>query len=47
MWIAATAKVADAILLTTDGDFDHLHPKFLTRHKIDAKTGAVATGPTS
>ena len=25
LWIAATAKVADATLITTDGDFDHLH----------------------
>ncbi len=29
LWIAATAKVANAILLTTDGDFDHLHGKFI------------------
>jgi tRNA(fMet)-specific endonuclease VapC len=28
IWIAATAKVANATLLTTDGDFDHLHGKF-------------------
>lgn len=25
LWIAATAHALDAILLTTDGDFDHLH----------------------
>lgn len=35
LWIAATASVTNATLLTTDKDFDHLHPKFLTRHWID------------
>lgn len=29
LWMAATAKVADAILLTIDGDFDHLNGKFI------------------
>ena len=29
LWIAATAKVANATLLTIDGDFDHLHGKFI------------------
>lgn len=29
LWIAATAKAADAKLLTIDGDFDHLHNKFI------------------
>lgn len=29
LWIAATAKVANAKLLTTDGDYDHLHGKFI------------------
>jgi predicted nucleic acid-binding protein len=29
LWIAATAKVANATLLTIDGDFDHLHMKFI------------------
>jgi tRNA(fMet)-specific endonuclease VapC len=41
VWIAATTKVAGIILLTTDGDFDHLHPAHLTRIRIDAKTGAA------
>lgn len=34
LWIAATAKVADATLLTLDGDFDHLNGKFLKVKKI-------------
>jgi predicted nucleic acid-binding protein len=29
LWIAATAKVANAKLLTIDGDFDHLHGSFI------------------
>jgi len=30
LWIAATAHVAKATLITTDGDFDHLHNVFAT-----------------
>ena len=33
LWIAATAVVANAILITTDGDFDHLNQTFLTVSK--------------
>ncbi len=29
LWIAATASVLKAILLTTDGDFNHLNNEFL------------------
>ncbi|PSL45332.1 tRNA(fMet)-specific endonuclease VapC [Chitinophaga niastensis] len=29
LWIAATAKIANAKLLTIDGDFDHLNRKFI------------------
>lgn len=29
LWIAATAKVTDSILLTIDGDFDHLDTTFI------------------
>lgn len=29
LWIAATACVADAKLITLDGDFDHLHGHFI------------------
>ena len=35
LWIAATASVLDAILLTTDNDFNHLHNEFLQVAKID------------
>lgn len=34
-WIAATASVTGARLLTTDKDFDQLDPMFLTRDWID------------
>ncbi|MBV5284058.1 MAG: type II toxin-antitoxin system VapC family toxin [Paludibacter sp.] len=30
LWIAATAKVLDAELITADSDFDHLHNTFIT-----------------
>ena len=36
--IAATARVTNALLLTTDRDFDHLHPAFLQRDWIDPNT---------
>ncbi len=29
LWMAATAKVADAKLLTIDSDFDYLYDKFI------------------
>ena len=35
LWIAATAHLAGAELLTTDLDFDPLHDSFLTRIWID------------
>ena len=35
LWIAATAKVTGAHLLTTDKDYDHLDGVHLTRHFID------------
>lgn len=34
VWIAATAHVTGARLVTTDSDFDHLHPGFLVRDYI-------------
>jgi predicted nucleic acid-binding protein len=37
IWIAATASVLEATLLTTDNDFDHLDKEFLTVAKIDLK----------
>lgn len=38
LWIAATAHVTGARLLTMDRDFDHLDPRFLTRDYIDPQT---------
>lgn len=38
-WIAATAKVTGAVLLTTDADFDHLHEKYIRRIFIDEGQG--------
>lgn len=39
MWIAATAAALSAVLVTTDGDFDHLVPGFFQCVKVDARTG--------
>lgn len=40
VWIAATARVTGATLLTLDRDFDHLDPHFFRRVHIDPGTGA-------
>jgi tRNA(fMet)-specific endonuclease VapC len=37
LWIAATASVIDARLITTDADFNHLHSEFLTVNYVDVK----------
>ena len=34
VWIAATARAAGALLLTTDRDFEPLDPTFLRHHYI-------------
>lgn len=41
MWIAACAATYGAHLVTTDHDFDHLTPRFITRTKIDPHSGKV------
>ncbi len=41
VWIAATASVVEAVLLTTDADFDHLDPRFLKRIWLDPASGKV------
>ena len=41
LWIAATASVLNATLLTTDDDFDHLDKVFLTVAHIDQKLTAA------
>jgi predicted nucleic acid-binding protein len=38
LWIAATTQASGARLLTTDRDFDRLHPTFLDRDWIDPST---------
>ena len=35
VWIAATARVTEATILTTDKDFDHLHPHLITREYVN------------
>ena len=35
VWIAATARVEQATILTTDRDFDHLHPHLVVREYVD------------
>jgi predicted nucleic acid-binding protein len=42
VWIAATAMVRRATLLTTDRDFDRLTPRFISRHWIDPDTTTSA-----
>lgn len=37
-WIAATAKVLDAIVLTTDRDFAPLHPSLVACEIVDQQT---------
>ena len=39
MWIAATVATLGVWLMTTDEDFNHLHPQFIKIIKIYAKTG--------
>jgi predicted nucleic acid-binding protein len=43
VWIAATAAVTGACLLTTDRDFDRLTPLFLTRDWIDPDTTSASS----
>lgn len=38
LWIAATAHVINATLVTTDADFNHLDGKFLSLIKLEAIT---------
>jgi tRNA(fMet)-specific endonuclease VapC len=46
MWIAASTKAAGATLLTTDQDFQHLHPNVFTVQYIDprSKLPAASSG---
>jgi tRNA(fMet)-specific endonuclease VapC len=46
VWIAATARVSRASLLTTDKDFDHLDGTWIKRIWIDPQTGKTPSEPT-
>jgi len=35
VWIAATASVTQTTILTTDTDFDHLHPAWIDLERVD------------
>jgi tRNA(fMet)-specific endonuclease VapC len=35
LWIAAVTRVVNGRLLTTDKDFDHLHPQLIQREYLD------------
>ncbi|MEP7343598.1 MAG: PIN domain-containing protein [Acidobacteriota bacterium] len=39
LWIAATAYISGSQLITTDGDFDHLDPAFISVDKIEMNSG--------
>jgi predicted nucleic acid-binding protein len=43
-WIAATARAASAVLLTTDQDFIHLNPDVCTVHYVDPGARLPASG---
>jgi predicted nucleic acid-binding protein len=35
LWIAAVAAVQGAVILTTDKDFDHLHPTHVRIERVE------------
>ena len=43
IWNAASAHARGVLLVTSDRDFDHLHPTWLTRVLIDPLTGTEIT----
>lgn len=45
LWIAAVASVQSAVIVTTDQDFDHLHPTFVKIEHIDVATLLAAATP--
>ncbi len=38
LWIAAVASVQGAVILTTDKDFDHLHPTMVRVERCPLKS---------
>lgn len=45
LWIAASAAVSDALLITTDRDFDHLSPSHLSLWRIDPEAKSWPSTP--
>ncbi len=45
LWIAASAVETDCVLLTTDHDFDHLHPEPLRVWWFDPNATSWASTP--
>lgn len=45
LWIAATAAVTGATLLTTDADFDPIPPEFLARIRVPVQLPASSPAP--
>ena len=45
LWIAATAALTGATLMTTDGDFDPLVPEFLSRIRIAVQPPTPVSTP--
>jgi tRNA(fMet)-specific endonuclease VapC len=41
LWIAAVAAVQGAVILTTDKDFDHLHPTLVKVERVDVAAAAT------
>lgn len=41
LWIAATAHAVNAVLITTDTDFDAVAESHITRILVDSRTGGV------
>ncbi len=46
LWIASTTRAAEAVLLTTDRNFIHLHPRYCLVNYIDpsSRPGTPQTG---
>lgn len=42
LWIAALAAVQNAVVVTTDQDFDHLNPQIVSVERIDIATLGIA-----
>ena len=45
LWIATTAHVANVPLITTDKDFNHLHPDWITLEYVDPESVKKGIAP--